>query len=88
MSAYLSPDVVVVIGHQRQQVIESPVSRLRLARPAEPTKIVNSGPRRIDLKSALLTRSGAVSLASRSRRANRQEWLGSPGSRLDSRPSG
>ena len=78
MSAYLSPDLVVVTGCQRHQDIESQASPLRLTMLAEPTNTVKSGSRRSDLKSALITRAGAVSLAWQSRAAIRQERLGSP----------
>jgi hypothetical protein len=76
MSAYLSPDVVVVISRQRQQEIESQVSRWRLAKLAESNRAGESARRGTDLKSALLTRAGAVALIWQSRTAR---GVGQPG---------
>jgi hypothetical protein len=79
MSAYLSPDVVVVISRQRQQEIQSQVSRFRLARLAESANSKESGRRWTDMKSALLTRAGAVSLVWQSRTARGPGQLGPAG---------
>ena len=62
MSAYLSPDVVVAIGRQRQHATQVQASRWHLAKLTESGKGSQAGRHWIDMKSALLTRAGAVLL--------------------------
>jgi hypothetical protein len=62
MSAYLSPDVVVAIGRHREHGSQIQASRGHFAKLTESGKGSNAGRQWIDMKSALLTRAGAVLL--------------------------
>jgi hypothetical protein len=62
MSAYLSPDVVVAIGRQRQHVAQVQASRWHLAKLTESGQGEKAGRHWIEMKSALKTRAGAVLL--------------------------
>lgn len=62
MSAYLSPDVVVAIGRQRQLETKVQASRWHFAKLIESGNGAKAGRHWMDMKSALLTRAGAVLL--------------------------
>ncbi len=78
MSAYRSPDVVVAIACQRQHETQVQANRWQLAKLIESGEGGKAGRRRIDMKSALLTRAGAV-LLTPPRQTSRRPELVSPG---------